>query len=290
MPNPEQPAGREAMALMQREMRVAFGPVGNVIDGTALRTGAWLLRGEEFLMHLETMSLRYRKGKGVTAELREGTRQSELDLFLNGSVYAAAACLNGLFPIHASAVAHEGRVHAFTGPSGAGKSTLVTALGNRGLPMFCDDTLILDLSDPEVPLALPGHKRLKLTAEALALTGVSGGEQVHDEVPKFYADPPAGDCADPLPLHQLVFLDNADCVLAEPITGAEKIARLSDDHYLAEIWEFANQPDPAMRFALHARLARQVRMARLGRPRNLALFDQTVTLAQHLVCGHETGS
>jgi hypothetical protein len=278
------------MALMQREMRLAYGPVGKVIDGITLRTDAWLLRGDEFLMNLETMSLRYRKGEGVTAELRDGARQSELDLFLTGSVYAAAACLNGLFPIHASAVVHDGRVHAFTGPSGAGKSTLVTALGSRGLPMFCDDTLLLDLSDPDVPLALPGHKRLKLTAEALALTGVRGGEQVHDEVPKFYAEPPAGDCADPMPLHQLIFLEDGDEVTIEPISGAEKIACLSDDHYTAEIWESATLPDPAKRFALHARLARQIRMARLRRPRDLALFERTVTLAQRLVCDHETGS
>ena len=33
------------------------------------------------------------------------------------------------------------------GSTGAGKSTLVAALTRRGLPMFCDDTLVMDLSE-----------------------------------------------------------------------------------------------------------------------------------------------
>ncbi len=64
-----------------------------------------------------------------------------------------------------------GRVFAFAGPSGAGKSTLAAGLGQRALPLLCDDTLLLDLSDPPDIWCLPGHKRLKLTAAALALTG-----------------------------------------------------------------------------------------------------------------------
>ena len=62
---------------------------------------------------------------------------------------------------------HGGEVFAFAGPSGSGKSTLIAALGQLGLPMFCDDTLVLDLGEPDIVICLPGHKRLKLTPEAL---------------------------------------------------------------------------------------------------------------------------
>ena len=102
------------------------------------------------------------RATGITSSGASDVDLSEESLWLNGSVYSAIASINGLLPIHASAVAHDGRVFAFTGPAGAGKSTLVAALASRGLPMFCDDTLVLDLSDPERIICLPGHKRLKL--------------------------------------------------------------------------------------------------------------------------------
>lgn len=276
--------GSAAQALIGREMRVAYGTVGNTIDGLQLGLDSWLIRGDEFLLHMENLSMRYRKGEGVTIERRAGARDSEEALFLNGSVYAAVACINGFYPMHASAVAHDGGVHAFTGPTGAGKSTLVTALGGMGLSMFCDDTLILDLSDPQVPLALPGHKRLKLTADALALTGAAAEEPVDELVDKFYALPPAGDCCEPLPLRQLVFLEEGPDLVASAIAGAEKVARLSDEHHVFDIHQHATGMDPAERFALQGRLARQITMARLARPRDRARFGESVALACNLVC------
>ncbi|PLK27078.1 hypothetical protein [Novosphingobium sp. TH158] len=280
------PAPSDPVALMRREMRVRLGEVGEWLGDLRIEPGTWNLRGEEFLLRMPSIGFRYRRGEGVTIERRPGARLSEERLFLFGTVYAAVACINGLYPIHASAVAWDGGVHAFAGPSGAGKSTLVTALGTRGFPMFCDDTLILDLSDPDRPLALPGHKRLKLTAEALRLTGARPQEQVDAAVEKFYAVPPGGDCAEPLPLRQLIFLEDGADLAGSPITGGEKIARLTDDHYTFEIYDLANRPDPARRFALQARLARQVAMARLVRPRDAARFAQSVELAAKLVCSH----
>ncbi len=274
---------RDPMALMRDEMRVSYGPVGDMIGEVKVRDGAWRMEGDELLLRASGLAMRYRKGQGVTIECDPAVRSSTEQLYLNGTVYAAAACINGLYPLHASAVAWNGGVHAFTGPGGAGKSTLVAALGAAGLPMFCDDTLILDLSDPDIPLALPGHKRLKLTPAALSLTGAEAQEQVDDEIDKFYALPAGGDWREPLPLKQLVFLEEDDCIGAFPITGAEKIARLSDDHYTAELFLWANGMDSAHRFAAQSRLARQITMSRLVRPRDIDRFDDSVTLARKLI-------
>ena len=111
-------------------------------------------------------------------------------------------------PIHASAVAHDGGVFAFTGPSAAGKSTLIAALGRAGLPMFCDDTLVLDLSDPDRIICLPGHKRLKLTPAAIELTGARHEERVARDLDKYYARPAGGRRRRRrLPLAELLFLE-----------------------------------------------------------------------------------
>jgi hypothetical protein len=193
-----------------------------------------------------------------------------------------------LMPIHASAVAHKGSVFAFAGPSGAGKSTLVAALGKHGLPMFCDDTLILDIADPSQIVALPGHKRLKLTSEALGVTGASPEEKVSTTIEKFYARPPAGEVRNSLPLKKLVFLEEGPELSISDLLGADRFSRLQDDHYTAYLFESASTLDPRARFERFGKLAAGISMARFERPRDIKRFDEGVTLAEQFVRRQET--
>jgi hypothetical protein len=270
-------------AFLRHEIRARYGRVPETISGLSVERGHCRLVGDEFLAWDHPIRFHYRRGEGVTVELLERSRPGDEYLYLNGSVYAAVACINGFYPMHASAVAHDGAVHAFTGPSGAGKSTLVAALGARGLPMFCDDTLVLDLSDPQRPMALPGHKRLKLGPEALVLTGATAREPVGSGIDKHYADPPGGDWTSPLPLARLVFLEAGDPDEFVPITGAERMARLSDDHYTADFFRTATQLDNAGLFHLQARLAGQIAMWRLVRRMDGRRFANLVKLAHDFV-------
>ena len=107
----------------------------------------------------------------------------------------------------------------------------MAALGAHGLPMFCDDTLVLDLSNPDRIRCLPGHKRLKLKADALAMTGAIAEERVSLTVDKVYARPSSGDVGVALPLGRLIFLEEGDAVAITPITGAARLVRLQDDHH-----------------------------------------------------------
>ena len=87
----------------------------------------YALVGDEFLMRTgDGLGFHYRKGQGVTVEIAVQADPADEGLYLNGSVYAAAASINGFYPHHASAAAF-----AFIGPSGAGKSTLIAELGRR---------------------------------------------------------------------------------------------------------------------------------------------------------------
>ncbi len=275
-----------AMALLARETAVRDGTVPGRLGGIEVAAGHLALIGGEFLLRTDTgFGFHYRQGHGVTVETPVGGDPGELALWLNGSVYAAVASINGFLPIHASAVAWQGRVHAFTGPSGAGKSTLVAALGGQGLPMFCDDTLVLDIRDPERILCLPGHKRLKLTTEALRLTGACAEEQVGAMTGKTYARPPGGTLRDVLPLAQLTFLEEGSALAVVPVAGAERFSRLNDDHYTADLFARARGAALADRFALLARLAPAIAMNRLIRPRDVACFSQSIACAATLVKG-----
>ena len=104
-------------------------------------------------------------------------------------------------------------------------------------------------------------------------------------IDKFYAAPPAGDVREPLPLARLVFLEEGPEPALLPVTGAERFARLTDDHYTAELFALGQQLDLAGRFAIQARLAAQIAMSRLIRPRDTARFAESLRLAERLVTG-----
>jgi len=277
-----------AQLLMERETRVRHGPVDLDRLGGRLEPGHSHLEADSYLLHTaDGLRYFYRKGEGITICRDSAADASEEQLWLNGSVYSAVACINGLVPIHASAVAHEGKVFAFTGPSGSGKSTLIAALGQLGLPMFCDDTLVLDLGNPDLVTCLPGHKRLKLTPEALELTGARAEEPVGTGIDKYYAEAPAGDVMTPLPLAELIFLEEGTPPAIERLSGGERFLRTQDDHYTAHLFAVARQFDRAEQFAHRARLARQIAMARFVRPWDRARFHGGVALARRHVTAVE---
>ena len=273
------PSCHPGPALLAHEARVRHGPVPRELAGTAVPPGSMLLEGDTFLIRtVSGYGLFYRKGEGVTIERDPGADPAEEALWLNGSTYAAIASINGFLPFHASAVVHQGRVHAFSGPSGAGKSTLAAALGRHGLPLLCDDTLVLDVSDPARVLCLPGHKRLKLSPEAIGLTGAQAQEKVAPMIDKHYAEPAGGTVRQVLPLAGLTFLEEGEPVEFAPIAGAQRIARLNDDHYTAELFALARGEGLAQRFARIAAIAAALPMQRLTRPRDPARFDEITAL------------
>lgn len=271
----------EMIELMTRETRPHAGLVPRMLGGQAIGENQRRFAESQFILRTDSgYAFHYRPGEGVMVECAEGADPAELELWLNGSVYAAVACLNGLYPIHASAVTFGGRVHAFTGPSGAGKSTLVAGLGQRGLPLFCDDTLLLCLDDPAKLIALPGHKRLKLTDDALALTGAAALGPVGSDTGKSYAAPPAGDWREPLELASLTFLETGSDPHWESLTGAARFVRLQDDHYTQQLYLEAQNPSLNELFALRARLAQNLQMARLIRPFSREGFANSLDLAE----------
>ena len=278
------PQPHPALALMARETQVREGSVPRELADIAVPDDFWSLSGEQFLFRAgDGIGLYYQRGAGITLERPSGADERTIALWLNGTLYAAIAALNGLFPLHASAVEHQGKVFAFSGATGAGKSTLVAALGGAGFPQFCDDTLILDISGDGPPVCLPGHKRLKLWPEGVSLAGIEPGELVSTAYPKHYVEPPGGSIAVPLPLGELMFLETGDDPHIAALTGAERLERLQDDHYTAELWRQANGQSRPERFATLAGLARRIAMRRFVRPFDPARFPAGIDcIAAHI--------
>ncbi len=275
-----------AELLLERETRVSYGPVPDRLLDAPLDQMSWQMEGEQFLLRGEGEHyFHYRPGVGIKIHRGKGADPSEESLWLNGTVYAAIASMNGLLPIHASAVAFHGAVFAFTGLAGAGKSTLVAALGQYGLPMFCDDTLVLDLSSPDHIMCLPGHKRLKLRDDAFGMTGAAREEKVSRTYDKYYAAPSAGTVGSALPIAELIFLEEGPEPVMTRISGSERFVRMQDDHQTSYLFEAARQFNRGEQFAHRARLARQIQMARFERPRDPARFDEAVSLIAENIIG-----
>ena len=269
------------MALLRRETVVRYGAVPHSLGAIAVGSEEYALIGDEFLMRTKDgLAFHYRKGQGVTVELGAQSDPADEGLYLNGSVYAAAASINGFYPLHASAVAVGGNVVAFNGPAGAGKSTLIAELGRRGYPMVCDDTLILSTPASGPILALPGHKRLKLAASAFELTGAGQEERVAQTIDKHYATPAAGTITEILPLTALFLLAQAPRAVVERVRGGARLRALQDDHYTQGLFLAANRPDRAARFAQLARLAGAIGMYRFSRPHDIATFSADIDLVE----------
>ena len=267
---------RDWLKLMREETRRRSGKAPGALGGIAVGPGEFRLEDDEFLLRAANgIALHYRKGHGVTVDAPEGTDPRDIELYARGSLHAAIAALNGLLPLHASAVAHRGKVFAFTGQSGAGKSTLAAALVQRGFALFCDDTLLLD-PNSDGPICLPGHKRLKLWPEGLVLAEAESQEEVAPSYPKRFASLSGSEAQEPLPLAALVYLEDGSETALEPLAGAERFARLSDDHYTALLHEWANAMEREERFAFQAQLARAIPAWRLTRPFEPARFGDMV--------------
>jgi hypothetical protein len=262
--------------VLECEARLREGRVPNSLAGMEVDGEGWAITPEAFLLRVEDgLSFLYRKGEGVTFERTSRVSDATVQLYFNGSVHGAIAWIDKLVPLHASAVCHEGRAFAFTGASGAGKSTLLAGLADEGMSVFADDVLILDLTDPEACVALPGHKRLKLWGDAFELVDASRHEQVFPGMDKFFAEAQSTGETRAAPLAALVFLEEGEEMRLGPMAGGERFAALSTALYRPEYARGAglNRGDL---FDLRARLARDIPMRRFQRPRERERFSESV--------------
>jgi hypothetical protein len=90
--------------------------------------------------------------------------------YLIGQVLPLASILNGLEPLHTSAVEIDGKAVAFAGPSGRGKTSLGLNLVLRGARFLTDDVAATNLVDGQ-PMVNPGPCVANLDKDEDALMG-----------------------------------------------------------------------------------------------------------------------
>lgn len=265
-------AAMVAQHLLGSAMEVRRGRCP-AIEGQVVLENPYLRMTRDAFVFTTTGGARihYRRGGHVTLDCPDPALEGECRLYLWGTVFGAVAWINGMMPLHCSAVARGGRAVAFTAASGGGKSTLAAALGQRGFSHVCDDTLVVSELAGE-PWAIPDGKPAKLWADALQLLGRDAGEPVATLAGKFYSEVPG---VPPIPcqLLDLVFVADGPEVTIEPITGSAKLERLGEAIYRGFIHTALG--DRAFHARMMLLLARQVSFWQLQRPRDPARFAET---------------
>ncbi|WCM28759.1 hypothetical protein NDN01_07590 [Sphingomonas sp. QA11] len=269
------------MARLQAETVLREGAVPESLPDALTVTRTYEISRDAFLLRLPMgLAFHYRRGAGTIYACAASVSDKEVSLFFDGSVYGAIAWLNGLVPLHASAVSHAGGVYAFTGVSGEGKSTLAAALARRGLTVCSDDVLVLDLTEPGEVMAVPGHRRLKLWADALALTDRRSDDAVRPGIDKFYVADQIPFDAQPLPIRRLYMLQsvvNADPGIG-PIIGADRFAALRSAYYRPQFCSaIADQADY---FATASRLSSAITISRFNRSRDTTDFAAGISMIE----------
>lgn len=118
-----------------------------------------------------------RGGREIVVDPAPDADDRALRLGIVGPLLGVILMQRGLFVLHASTVAIEGRAVAFFGPSGRGKSTLTAAMTRAGHPLIADDMTVIDTSG-ETPFVQPGFPRVKLWPDS-----ASALEHDVDELP-----------------------------------------------------------------------------------------------------------
>lgn len=120
-------------------------------------------------------------------------------------VLGTALFLDGLLPLHASAVTTAEGTIAFLAPKGFGKSTLALALHSLGAGFVSDDTLPVDPGDPVV--VRPGIPSARVREDALRILGVAPGTGTERDGKRLLTFAPTTRARDALRLRALYLLD-----------------------------------------------------------------------------------
>ncbi len=155
----------------QADVTITTGPVAMPSpseDMEELKVG--VVGTDIFIEIIETGRFRITAGHTIVVDPEPGVEETEISLFLLGTVFGVVLYQRGLVPLHGNAIVHDGRAFLFCGDSGAGKSTLATYFRDRGYSLLTDDVCPVRFDGARLT-ALPGLARIKLWRDALEMLG-----------------------------------------------------------------------------------------------------------------------
>jgi hypothetical protein len=264
------------------DVRVTEGTTPSALPGA--HSGVlYEVTPREFLLNIEGIA-RYhvQDGARITVQPAPGADDAAVRLFLLGSALGVLLHQRGMLPMHASAVAVDGRAVLFTGASGAGKSTTAAALAARGYPVVADDITVVYADDAGAAVAAPAFPQMKLWAQSLrALAKETDAlPRVRPELEKYSLPIAAQFHPQPLPVARMILLSahNKPEIEIRAVTGMGKIRMLRQQVYRRRIME-EMRADSA-HFAALTALARTAQLSTLRRTEDIARLSEVIDLIE----------
>jgi hypothetical protein len=195
------------------DVEIRLGPVSVALDGARRVGRRSLATPDAFLLDIEGAGrFLARRGVEITVDPAPAVDPQRVRLYLLGTMLGALCYQRGLLPLHANAVAADGRCVALAGDSGAGKSTLGARLVQSGCPFLADDVCALAFDAAGKAWAQPGVRHAKLWSDALAAMGrpTEGLPRVVDGRDKYAAPIDEAAPSGALPFDRLYLLGRAD--------------------------------------------------------------------------------
>ncbi|WP_404369453.1 hypothetical protein AB5I39_16765 [Sphingomonas sp. MMS24-J45] len=196
-----------------------------------------------------------------------------------GVAVAVVMALRGMAPLHASAVAIDGRATLVCGTSGAGKSSFAAALIGQGGRLISDDLSVLMFDDSGHACVLPGRTTIRLFPELARLLGDNPGPSVLSDGGKLRFRPPHVGGMAPIPVNALVHLDASDTPIPRTLATNLLVQQVYRRPAMMRL------PGSAARFGMIDALCTQVPLQRIVglADRNVDAF---VSRAKHLLGQH----
>lgn len=202
-----------------------------------------------------------------------------LRLFLLQQVFCVILIQRGYFVLHCSAALVNGNALAFSAASGRGKSTMTAALNQLGHQVMTDDMLAVDFSGNRL-MALPGLHQLKLTESARAQVAptIIAEQTIGDGMAKKLCAIRGEVSETAAPLEAIYLLGAGERIEFQRVPPTEAAIALVPLTYGARLMKAIGLAEK--HFQMCARLAKDVRIERLLRPRDLSLVPK---IAQNIV-------
>lgn len=169
-----------------------------------------------------------RAGRSIVLRTADDGEVTHLRHLVSGIGLGLALHQRGIFTLHASAVAIDGKAVIFVGAKGAGKSTLVGALAARGHALLTDDVAAVDIADDAPPRVRVGAPNLNLWPDSATVVAhdLDGVSPITSLSPKLAGRVTTPQPTAPMPLAAVFVLSNGDSSRIEPLAPIEGFTEL----------------------------------------------------------------
>jgi hypothetical protein len=216
-----------------------------------------------------------RHGTEILVDPVPGVDERTVQLGVLGPSFAMLLQQRGFLLLHASAVAVDGAAVAFLGPPRHGKSTTAAALHAQGYPLVVDDVVAIRF-DGGGATVYPAFPQFKLWPDSVRALGHDPDTlpEIEPDYVKRARPVDAGFWGqEALPLRCIYVLAWGDALAIEPVAVREAFLQIASHSYAIH---WMHEVSGSTYLHARARLAEQVPVRRLRRPRDFALLPEVL--------------